>query len=364
MKILPILFALLLLIACSGSSDETGVEITDMGNTDPNELAEVAVSVLKYSDFGREIVSNGRLVAVQKAELKFRSGETISKIYFKNGDRVSKGQLIAVLDNFVLRNKLEQSREQFEKARLDLMDMLIGQGYSLSDSANIPRNILSAARTKSGFDRALNELDLAKYNYAHSELRAPFGGVLADMKFQENNIASVSEKFCTLIDNSHFEAEFPVLENEIAFLRKGQGVRIIPYAIDNFEVRAVISQINPLVDKNGMVSVKAICQNTGNQLTEGMNVKVLVEDKIPRQLVIPKEALVLRSGKQVVFTFRDGLAKWNYVKTGDENSTSFAILEGLKEGDTLIVGGNLNLAHDSKVKVLNEEMKGMNGMKK
>ena len=87
-----------------------------------------------------------------------------------------------------------------------------------------------------------------------------------------------------------------------------------------------------------------------------MNVKVIIEEKVSYQLVIPKQAVVLRSEKQVVFTLQTGKAKWNYVKTGLENISSFSINEGLKQGDTIIYDGNLNLAHDAEV-VVSEKVK-------
>lgn len=82
-----------------------------------------------------------------------------------------------------------------------------------------------------------------------------------------------------------------------------------------------------------------------------MNVRVSIQRSLGKQLVIPKEALVLRSGKQVVFTLVDGKAHWNYVATGLENTGFYTIVEGLKEGDVVITGGNINLAHESPVKL-------------
>ena len=94
-------------------------------------------------------------------------------------------------------------------------------------------------------------------------------------------------------------------------------------------------------------------------LFSGMNVRVSVRRSLGQQLVIPKTAVVLRSGKQVVFTLQEGKAMWNYVHTGLENATEYVVSdksqkgieEGLLEGDTIIVTGNLNLAHEAAVKV-------------
>ncbi|NJO68820.1 MAG: efflux RND transporter periplasmic adaptor subunit [Bacteroidetes bacterium] len=319
-----------------------------------DDLAEVKVMPLRFASFSKEILSNGKLIALQKADLKFRSNETVAVVLVQNGQHVDKGQVIARLDQFTLTNTLKQSRDLFEKARLELQDILIGQGYSIKDSSHIPAETFKIARTKSGYDKALYELEMAEYSLKISELRAPFSGVVANLFSKENNQSATSDKFCTIINNNKFEAQFSVLETELTTVRKGQSVRIVPFAYPDLTVMGEITEVNPVVDENGMIKVKALCNNQGNKLTEGMNIKIIAEDKVARQLVIPKQALVLRSEKQVVFTLSAGLAKWNYVKTGLENSTSFTITEGLKEGDTVIYEGNLNLAHDARVSIMKE----------
>lgn len=101
-----------------------------------------------------------------------------------------------------------------------------------------------------------------------------------------------------------------------------------------------------------MVKVKASVNGRG-RLFSGMNVRVNVHRSLDGQLVIPKSAVVLRSGKQVVFTLKDGKAQWNYVQTGLENAESYSMVgDALKEGDTVIVTGNVNLAHEAPVKVV------------
>jgi RND family efflux transporter MFP subunit len=344
--------------SCKNKGDGTNDKVGDLNDsTYVNEdKQEVSVMLLRYGDFSKEIISNGRLAAVRKADLYFRSMERVKTIHVKNGDRVKQGDLIAELDGFILSNALKQSQSLYEKAMIDFQDVLISQGYNINDTANIPVNAVRTARIKSGFDQAEADLELAEYNFRASVLKAPFSGVVADLYCTENNISSQTEKFCTIIDDSRFEAVFPVLEDELASVRKEQTVRIIPYSGSETEVKGMITQINPVVDENGMVKVYAACGNHNHNLYEGMNVKVVLEERLAGQLVIPKQALVLRSGKQVVFTYSAGKAKWVYVKTGLENISSYTVTEGLQAGDTLIYEGNLNLAHDAGV-VINEGMK-------
>ena len=107
-----------------------------------------------------------------------------------------------------------------------------------------------------------------------------------------------------------------------------------------------------------MVKVKASV-NAKGRLFSGMNVKVSVRRTLDAQLIIPKTAVVQRSGRTVVFTLQNGKAIWNYVQTGMENADSCVVSdrsadgveEGLLEGDTVIVSGNVNLAHESPVVV-------------
>ncbi|MDR2683363.1 MAG: efflux RND transporter periplasmic adaptor subunit, partial [Dysgonamonadaceae bacterium] len=105
----------------------------------------------------------------------------------------------------------------------------------------------------------------------------------------------------------------------------------------------------PLVDKNGMVRVKAALQSAGNRLYDGMNVKIRIQRSLGRQLVIPKEALVLRTNRKVVFTLQNSKALWVYVETGWENSTGYVVTNGLHVGDSVIYEGNIHLAHESPV---------------
>lgn len=354
MKYLLLFILFLSFLSCNNEQGDSSSETSSDSTLFANDLAEVKVLTLKLSSFSKEILSNGKLMALQKADLKFRSSETVAVVLVQNGQHVDKGQLIAMLDQFTLNNTLKQSRDVFEKAQLELQDVLIGQGYSIKDSSRIPAETFKIARTKSGYDKALYDLEMVEYNLKTSELRAPFSGVVANLFSKENNQSVIGDKFCTIINDRKFEAEFPILETELTTVQKGQSVRILPFAYPDLTVIGEITEVNPVVDENGMVKVKAICNNPGNKLTEGMNVKIIAEDKVARQLVIPKQALVLRSEKQVVFTLSAGLAKWNYVKTGLENSTSFTISEGLKEGDTVIYEGNLNLAHDARVFVVKE----------
>ena len=167
------------------------------------------------------------------------------------------------------------------------------------------------------------------------------------------NTSKSGSAFCRIVGCSVMDVDFTVLESELPLITLGDKVEVMPYTNVQETLTGYISEINPLVSANGMVRVKATINN-GQKLFEGMNVRVSVKRVVPNQFVVPKTAIVLRSGKQVLFTLQDSIAMWNYVQTGLENMTEYTIMntEGneLKEGMIVITTGNVNLAHESIVK--------------
>lgn len=348
------LFATLLLtgmLACSGEKKEGEASEESVETVLPDEANEVTVTTLKTTDFNHELVSNGKLSARRYVDMRFESAEPIATIYVKNGDRVTKGQKLAELSTFRLDNKTAVAKDALERAKLELQDVLIGQGYSLEDSTKVPPATMKLVKIKSGYDQALAQYQLAEYEQRNAILTAPFDGVVANLFAKQFNIASTSDILCSVIDSRSLEAAFTVLESELPLIKTGDRVEVAPFAVADVTTEGRISEINPLVDANGMVQVKAAVADKG-KLFEGMNARVSIHRSLGKQLVVVKEAVVLRSGKQVVFTLVDGKAYWNYVRTGLENADSYTVVEGLKEGDVVITSGNINLAHEAPVSVI------------
>lgn len=344
------LTSVILCLSCISKNKEKGTETVQQ--LIPDALAEVVtVMPLKTVDFEHELVSNGKISARTVAELKFQTSETIAQIFVKNGSRVSQGQRIAMLDTYSINNRLEQAKDALDRSRLEMQDVLIGQGYKLDSLGTVPADVMHLARVKSGFNSAQTQFNMATHDLQRATLTAPIGGVIANLFAKPHTLSSPSEVFCNIIDTRSLEVSFTVLENELGFINIDDNMKIVPFSMPGLEVSGRVSEINPWVNENGMVQIKAAV-NYHARLVEGMNVRVSTFRSAGKQWVVPKTAVVLRTGKQVVFTVVDGKAIWNYVQTGLENATEYTITsETLKEGDQIIVSGNINLAHESPVSV-------------
>ena len=194
----------------------------------------------------------------------------------KNGDRVRKGQKLAELDKFKLTNRLAQAEDALERARLELQDVLIGQGYAIEDFDKVPKDIMKLVKVKSGYDQSKAQYELVKREEEHATLIAPLDGVVANLFAKPYNMANTSEVFCTIIDTQGMEADFTVLESELALLKNGDRVVVTPYADATSVYEGSVSEINPLVDDKGMVRVKAKVNGRG-KLFSGMNVRISVQ---------------------------------------------------------------------------------------
>ncbi len=317
----------------------------------PSDSSYVKVMVLQHTDFSHELISNGTIAATEKADLHFETPEVVEEIYVRNGQRVVKGQKIAALAQFKLQNAISQAHDNLEKSKLELQDVLISQGYTVEDSLKAPAEILKIAKIKSNYEHSVIQYELARYNLNNSVLYAPFDGIVANLFSKRYNMPPSSDPFCTIIGNHALEADFKVLESELALINTGDQIQLSPFALNNYQVSGRVDEINPMVDEHGMVRIKAHIHGVTNKLYDGMNIKVKIQQSAGKQLVIPKTALVLRNNRKVVFTAKNGKAMWNYVQTGIENSTGLVITEGLQLGDSVIYDGNLNLAHETPIQV-------------
>jgi RND family efflux transporter MFP subunit len=348
--------ALLFALVSCGSGNKTDKNADDEESQQRvKELPQVTVIKINKGVFMRELHSNGRLIAANKADLRFRTAEIITSISVKNGQHVFAGQEIARIEDFELRNKVITATETVETALTALQDYLLGFRYELKDTTIVPLAILQIGYARSQLLTARVNLEQARYNLQNAVLKAPFSGIVANITTKEHNMAPVSEPFCTIIGDDRFEVEFPVLESEIELLKSSHEVIIEPIAFPGTKIKGRLSGMNPVVDKNGMLQAKAIVENIQGKLYEGMNVRVLVQQAISDKLVVPKSAIVMRSDRQVLFVYADGRSQWRYIKTGLENSREYTVEESLEDGEYVIISGNFNLAHDVEVEIVTNE---------
>lgn len=352
--IVLLVFSMLFTSCHSRAGDEADVEATAEA---PSEfVTDVEVMVVEPTTFTLELISNGKLRARRKSRIAYPFGEELLSLMVQNGQHVQEGQELALLCRQNLERRLMQAQIRFERACIEMEDLLLGRGYTLKDSLKVPPEVWRMVSINSAYNEALNELRNTRHDLDKTHIRAPFAGVVAGITVQAYERVNPGEVFCTLIDNSAFLAEFPVMENELPWIAPGLGIEVMPFGMPDITRQGQVTAINPMVDEHGQVQVTALITAAGD-LLDGMNVRVKVKRKVPGQMVVPRQAVLYRDNLEVLFKYSEGRAEWTYVNIVHQNSAYFSVVANpdrvasLQPGDTVIVSGNMNLAHGSKVQI-------------
>lgn len=341
---------LLLVLSLAGCRDKTTEDREELARRSSRpEAVLVETVMLEPGIFYHELISNGKVTASGKVVIPFRTAGTIVELNIRNGQWVRAGDTLARIEDFAYVTALTRARNRFEKAEAEHNIYWTSRNALSGDTSVTGSDREKMQAISSGLTEARIALAEAEYNLRNTRIVAPISGRIANLEARLHNHSSSFREFCTIISDEVMDVVFPVIESEYRLVAPGMPVGIVPFANDTMQITGTITEINPAVSESGMIQVKANFRNN-SRLIEGMNVRILIRKPEPGRLVVPKEALVMRQGRDVIFIRQDSLAIWRYVDVEFENSSSLSIRDGLAAGDLVIVKGNINLSHETIVK--------------
>ena len=191
---------------------------------------------------------------------------------------------------------------------------------------------------------------VARLEIGKTSIRAPFDGILTGIKVSIGENVTIGQELFTIVDIHEIRVAASVLETEIGKMKPGQEVDLRFNAYPGKTYKGRVLAVSPVVNAEAKTcAVHIAVSNPAEELKPGMHAEVeIAADVYPNRLLVPQEAVLVRGGRRLVFVVEDGLAKWKYIEAGLENERFLEVLEGVKEGDEVIVTGHLNLAHDTK----------------
>lgn len=273
----------------------------------------------------------------------------------QEGKYYERGQTLLALDDRAQQLAVSSARVALDEALYRERDLLlrIGTNLAVDDSMGITDLARENIHIQAGIPSAEAALDEAKYRTTLTKISAPFSGLVADVLVQEGSAVNAGEAVCSLIDPGSLEVEFTLLEQELADLGRGKKLFVRSIADPTLKIPATIDIINPRVEDGGLLRARARLGRADKRvkLYTGMNVRVILESESTPAVLLPKEAILERSGRSLIFTYDDmeGRAKWQYVTILAENDDRVAVSEGVEVGQLVITRGNLTLDHDVSV---------------
>lgn len=324
----------------------SGEKKTDKGkSTKSDGPAKVKGKILKFDSFASEIKVMGKVIADEWVDLSPEVAGKITKIYFKEGSSVAKGQLLVKINDSELQAQLKKNDVKLQLAaqNLDRQKKLLelnGTSQEQYDNSVFEYRSIEA------------DIDLLKAQIAKTEIRAPFSGQIGLRYVSEGAFATPGVKIATLQNKSTLKIDFTVPQNYSIYMKEG---RTISFTTGNEvdPLQAKIYAIEPGVDQQtATLKVRAYVSGRSVELIPGKVVEVLVSLSAPVQtILISSETLVPEISGYSVFMYKAGKAVSIPVQTGDRNEKVVQILGGIAEGDTMIVSGLIQLRNNSPVKL-------------
>jgi membrane fusion protein (multidrug efflux system) len=352
-----ILFIVLLaLTACGGSGDsggrgEGGLPGMRGGGAAP--AAHAAAVPVRVQPVSRRAISqyletNGTLEAENEVDIVARTSGPVTEILTEEGQVVKAGQLLARIDEREPKNKAEIARVTRDEAQLafDRAETSWKDGLVSREAYDSAGSKLAAAQA---------QLESAEIQLAYTEIRAPFDALVVTRDIKLAQYVTPGTRLFRISDFTPLLCRVEVPEKDLPRVRVGQTAHLEVEAYPGERFPASVARLRPTVDPaTGTFTVTLEVEGKG-KLRPGLFASVYLETQTREDvLVIPRDALVLDSLGDTVYVMANGVAERREVRLGVRDADSVEVLEGLAEGEQLIVLGQEGLADGTPVMVLGD----------
>jgi len=325
----------LLMISCSGKKEDST----------SREAIPVAIKEVALSAEANRRNYVGTVEEISGSSLSFQVAGNVQSVLVSEGQSVSRGQLLAILDKSTVKNmhdaalaSLKQAQDTYKRLSL------------LHDNGSLPE--VKFVEIQTSLQQAQSSENIARKNLYDCNLHAPFSGVIAQRSIDAGmNVMPGSPVFkLVTIDKVKIKVSIP--ENEIAHIKKGQTVQVNVAALNHKIFEGKIQEkgvmANPL---SHTYEIKVELSNPKKELMPGMVCEVLIpsEDNATG-IAIPNNAVqILHTGQRFVWLAKDSVATQKIVTTGVITNQGVIVTSGLTTGDKVIVEGNQKVSEGMKI---------------
>jgi RND family efflux transporter MFP subunit len=347
---IPLILAAVL-FTCSKNEAPTQQDSAVMEEINEASVA-VRVTEVTEGEFSMPVVSSGLITTGTESRLSFKTGGIVTSILVKEGESVTKGQLLATLDQTEIDAQVSQSRNNLDKTRRDLER--VERLYK--DSA---ATLEQYQNVKTAYDLANEGWRIASFNKQHAMIHANSNGKVIRKFVNEGE--QVSGGTPVLMINSAGENDWIVRVGlpDVDWVRVSKGDRAVvktdAYAGQSFD--AVVSLINEAADPvSGLYQVEVKIAPGGRKLATGLVATVeIIPAQTQKLKSIPIEAIVEGSGSNAFVFVADNdsaSVKKIPVQIAYLSDDKAIIAAGLENVRNVITAGSAFLTESSTIKVV------------
>jgi membrane fusion protein (multidrug efflux system) len=287
--------------------------------------------------FNHYIEVQGVVKADKAIELRAEMGGTVTAVLIKQGQKVTKGQVLATLESSVIDNSVLQLKTQLDLAtttyerQARLWEQKIGSEIQF----------LQIKSQKEGLENSLNSL---KAQARKMKIIAPFSGTIDQVFAKTGELISPQTPFLRLVnlDNVYIESE--ITETYLKSISKGT-MALLSFSSIDISFEANITQVGNFINpSNRSFKTRIDVKNNNNELKANLLADIKINDFNASGIVIPSKVIQKdRNGKTFVYTLEAEQANYKVIKTFVKDSNSYNnfsyISEGLNSKSTLVDKG-------------------------
>jgi membrane fusion protein (multidrug efflux system) len=305
----------------------------------------VDVKVVEPQAIENNIRISGAILANESIALRSEISGKIEQIFFEEGQRVQKGDLILSIND-------EEISAQVERLRFtqQLNEGIEYRQRQLLEKEAISREEYDIALTTSkttSSDLKEREARLSKH-----KILAPFDGIIGLRQVSEGSYISPSDLVANLYSINPIKVEFAVPGKYTSLVDVGDRISFTVESTSK-TFQGSIYATEPKIDpQTRTLKIRAICRNDKEELIPGQFASInYILDVLPDALMVPSEAVIPELNSHKVFVYKSGVVKQETVEIGLRTDKEVQLVSGISPGDTVIVTGILQVRQGMPVHI-------------
>ena len=300
------------------------------------KVLNVNAAIVRPQVLVDEIPIIGSLLPDEEVNLSFETSGKITDINFEEGTQVTKGQLLAKVNDRPLQAQLQRLVAQLKLAE----DRVFRQDALLKRDA-VSKEAYEQVKTELATLNA--DIELVRAQIEQTELRAPFDGIIGLRQVSVGTYASPSTIVAKLTKIAPLKLEFSVPESYAKDVKVGTSLNFnLTGSLNKYEAQ-VYARESSLDPETRSLTIRALYPNPSGIMPGRYASITLRKQEFENALAIPSEAIVPEMGKDKVFLYKNGKAEPVDIVTGIRTEALVQAVAGLSEGDTVIISGTQQL---------------------
>lgn len=314
-----------------------------------NAAISVKTTQVKTEEVSLDFLANGNFEPIQ--ELTFsaeKSGKVIS-VLVKEGDYVNVGQTLVIVRSDVINVNAQTAKAAYDNAKSDY-----DRYENAFKSGGVTKQQLDQA--KLALTNAGSNLKQANINVGDTKVKAPIKGFINKKYIEPGSILAgmPATAMFDIVNVSKLKLKVTVNESQVASLKLGNTINVTSSVFPDKTFAGKITFIAAKADESLNFPVELEIENNGNNsLKAGMYGTANFGSKQKQQLkVVPRNAFVGSVSSNEIFVVENGIAKLKKVTSGRILGEQVEIVDGLSDGETVIVTGQINLQDGNTVEII------------